>query len=201
MNELTADQHALAQYMSDLSEEAYCACWMADLEHALWCALEEGPYGYGRLTLLPRHMQRLRELSELCSGWIHFDDNGESFVPLDRWRNRLYQRERGSSNCTGESGCRRQLASWRAIAEGDDDRLRRRANDRMLGWAPGSGPSNMIAARVLRSLKLEAPHELTTSNRLMGTMYAAGNSKHRHVWPIAVSLLGSSGCDAHDAPA
>jgi hypothetical protein len=39
LSDLTPDQRALARYMSDLSEEAYCAGWMSGLEYALWDGL------------------------------------------------------------------------------------------------------------------------------------------------------------------
>jgi hypothetical protein len=71
--DLTTDQRVLADYMSDLSEQANYAGWIKDLEYALW----EGVIGvrreYGRLDLTDAHRARLRELSDLCGGWIVFD--------------------------------------------------------------------------------------------------------------------------------
>jgi hypothetical protein len=42
LRDLTPAQCELAKYMSDLSEEAYCAGWMQGLEYALWQVLVEG---------------------------------------------------------------------------------------------------------------------------------------------------------------
>jgi hypothetical protein len=79
---------ALRDYMSELSEEAWHAGWMMDLEYALWDAVEHGPRSYGRLAIPEQHIAKLRELSLACGGWIRFTDDGlkEEFVPLERWK-------------------------------------------------------------------------------------------------------------------
>jgi hypothetical protein len=95
LSELTPAQRALADYMSELSEQAFHAGWMQDLEHALWRAVLEGPFRYGHLELAAVHVERLRELREACEGWIRFDETKEeSFVPSAEWKNRLYDRAR-----------------------------------------------------------------------------------------------------------
>jgi hypothetical protein len=38
--DLSPDQRRLADYMSELSESAYCAGWMEGLEFALWEAVQ-----------------------------------------------------------------------------------------------------------------------------------------------------------------
>ncbi|MBI2922011.1 MAG: hypothetical protein HYY18_13070 [Planctomycetes bacterium] len=82
----------LADYMSDISEDAWCAGWMSGLEYALWRAVSEGPYQYGGVNLSNQHVERLRELSKACGGWIRFDDvAGETFVPIKEWQ-RIYAR-------------------------------------------------------------------------------------------------------------
>jgi hypothetical protein len=84
---LTAAQQALADYMSQLSEQAYAAGWIEGLEYALWKALVDGPYKYGRLMLTDDHVGELRRLCEACGGWIRFLDAGkEAFVPLEQWK-------------------------------------------------------------------------------------------------------------------
>jgi hypothetical protein len=81
---------ALAQYMSELSENAYCAGWMDRLEFDLWMAIVSGPFRYGRLELTSAHIQRLSELSQGCGGWIAFEgEREETFVPMDEWLSRV----------------------------------------------------------------------------------------------------------------
>lgn len=86
-SDLTPDQKALADAMSEVSEAAYSAAWMAGLEFALWGLLVSGETRYGRATLKNEEVDNLRRLSEKCGGWIVFDDeNEEVFVSLTDWR-------------------------------------------------------------------------------------------------------------------
>jgi hypothetical protein len=72
--------------MSELSEQAFSAGWMKDLEYALWSALTSGPCQYGHLHLATVHIERLRSLSQACGGWIRFDDSAEEvYVPIAQW--------------------------------------------------------------------------------------------------------------------
>lgn len=85
--DLTPDQKALANAMSEVSEEAYSAGWMAGLEYTLWAVLTTDERRYGRATLKHETIERLRKLSEQCGGWITFDDEREEvFVPLADWK-------------------------------------------------------------------------------------------------------------------
>lgn len=87
LDHLSPAQRALADYMSSLSEVAYEAAWMEDLELSLWKAVVLGPYKYGRLQFTAEHVERLRMLSEQCGGWVRFQDDGEeTFVPLADWK-------------------------------------------------------------------------------------------------------------------
>jgi len=87
IEELTDSQKALADYMSELSEEAYFAGWMEGLEYALWKAVVENPFEYGFLQLTEQHIAELTKLSNACGGWIVFDDDSaETFVPIAKWR-------------------------------------------------------------------------------------------------------------------
>jgi len=64
---------------------------MENLEHALWRAVESGPYRCGRLDLTAMQIEKLKQLSASCGGWVEFhDDTEETFVPIERWRN-IYQ--------------------------------------------------------------------------------------------------------------
>jgi len=90
LKDLTADQRELADFMSDLSEQAYCAGWMDGLEYALWETLIGPRREYGRLNLCDTQRVRLRELSDACGGWIVFDDdNEETWLPRAEWKERF----------------------------------------------------------------------------------------------------------------
>lgn len=90
LNDLTFPQRELAEYMSALSERAYGASWMDGLEFALWEAVVNSPFKYGRLDLTPEHQQRLIELSESCGGWIIFEEKREeTFVSIAEWKQRF----------------------------------------------------------------------------------------------------------------
>jgi hypothetical protein len=91
---MSPEAAALRDYMSDLSEEAWYAGWMMDLEYALWNAVEYGRRSYGRLDITEGHIAKLRELSAACGGWIRFaaDVSGEEFVPLDAWKRLVAER-------------------------------------------------------------------------------------------------------------
>ena len=83
--------------MSDLSEQAYYAGWMRDLEYALWEAVLGVRREYGRLELTEAPRMRLRELSDGCGGWIVFDDNTEeTWLPRTEWEERFSTRSRAA---------------------------------------------------------------------------------------------------------
>jgi hypothetical protein len=86
LSDLTSKQRDLADYMSELSEEAYCAGWMMGLEYALWDAVLRHSNEYGGLTLHDAERSRLRGLAEGCGGWIIFDDaTEETWIPMAKW--------------------------------------------------------------------------------------------------------------------
>lgn len=88
--DLTPEQRALADFMSELSEEAFCAGWMLGLEYALWEAVFGLRASYGRLILGDQEIARLGELSRGCGGWIVFDDNTEeTWLPRGAWEMRF----------------------------------------------------------------------------------------------------------------
>ena len=49
----------LSSYMSDLSEEAYHAGWMMNLEYDLWQAVIEGPRSYGQMLIDETHYRQV----------------------------------------------------------------------------------------------------------------------------------------------
>ncbi len=91
-DDLLPAQRELAELMSAISELAYAAGWLSNLEHYLWRAVADGPFRLGQLQLTVSHISRLRDLAAACGGWIRFDDkNEEMFVPLAQWA-MLYNR-------------------------------------------------------------------------------------------------------------
>jgi hypothetical protein len=86
---MTPEAEDLEMYMSYLSENAYCAGWMYDLEYLLWSAVVEGSRRFGAIELGERECARLRRFSTACGGWIIWDESeGEKWVPLDVWEER-----------------------------------------------------------------------------------------------------------------
>ena len=87
---MTSAARQLAEFMSELSEEAWRAGWMDGLEFALWEVVLGRRQKYGCLELTPDQRSKLRSLSEQCGGWIVYDDDsGETWVPLDDWKTRF----------------------------------------------------------------------------------------------------------------
>ena len=80
----------LVEAISEISEEAYAASWMKDVEYDLWERVEHGPGQYGRLRVTYDHIRKLEELARKCGGWVRFDpEAGEVFVSLADWK-RMY---------------------------------------------------------------------------------------------------------------
>jgi hypothetical protein len=87
LTDLSGPARALADYMSELSEQAYSAGWMKDLEFNLWVALQGESHEHGGLKLSSEQRLRLSELSAYCGGWIVFRDHTEeTFLSLQEWR-------------------------------------------------------------------------------------------------------------------
>ena len=87
-----ANAQALRDYMSWLSEEAYCAGWIMGLEFDLWSMVVRGPRRYGHLEVDPATIERLSELAARCGGWVRWsaEANAEKFVPAAEW-DRIYR--------------------------------------------------------------------------------------------------------------
>ena len=84
MKRLTKEQYELYEYMSELSEIAYCAGWMAGWEVKLWDAIKNNISEIGRLELTNAIKENIHRLSKACDGWIIFDEN-EEFTPTKEW--------------------------------------------------------------------------------------------------------------------
>jgi predicted RNA-binding Zn-ribbon protein involved in translation (DUF1610 family) len=97
MGHLKAEPHALAQYMSYLSQEAYRERWVRGLEYALWEVTIGERRQYGRASFSDEHAAAIRRLSEASGGWIVFDEeHDETWVTLSDWQARYQDWKRNS---------------------------------------------------------------------------------------------------------
>ena len=78
---MTPQQFVLKSIMSRISEDAYCAGWLIDLEYRLWAALHDEP---GAFPLNGQEREALRWLSQACGGWIYLDDGLKDEVWISR---------------------------------------------------------------------------------------------------------------------
>ena len=86
LSDLTSKQKELANYMSELSEEAYNATWMLNLEYELWKLMNGRILTYGRLKVSSQIKQKLKGLSKNIEGWIYYDDKSEeTYISTKGW--------------------------------------------------------------------------------------------------------------------
>jgi hypothetical protein len=101
--DLSPDARALADRMSEISEETWCAGWMHDLEFTLWAALC-GDTAEDRLKLTSSQVADLKALSSACNGWIVFrEDTEETYLPLPEWERRFAARTSRSNSDGAET--------------------------------------------------------------------------------------------------
>jgi hypothetical protein len=95
MNEQKITAGLLADAMSTISEENWCAGWMHNLEYMLWDVV----MGRRKKLCSPEEIEQLKYLSEKCRGWIVWDEQvkGERFVPMQEWL-RLYEAQRSKTS-------------------------------------------------------------------------------------------------------
>lgn len=94
-DDLTPKQKELADLMSDISEDWWCAGWMQNLEYSLWELVCTRKTELGRHMLYGSQLNDLIRLSGEIGGWIYFDLDGlqaETFVPMDDWLE-MYNKE------------------------------------------------------------------------------------------------------------
>ncbi len=87
LTDLNEAQLELANYMSQLSEEAFDAGWIEGLEFALWKLMNGEINQYGRLINNEEIVSNLTRLSNEANGWIVFDEQCEEvFVSFEVWK-------------------------------------------------------------------------------------------------------------------
>lgn len=89
---LTPEQRVLAVLMADISESVWASGWQNDVEYILWRAVITGSGTGMRRDFTPEELHELKRLSDVCGGWIVWDesvDDPESyclrFVPHEEW--------------------------------------------------------------------------------------------------------------------
>lgn len=98
---LTLAQTALAELMSEISEDHYCAGWLGDLEYSLWSIVtgaSANMFGFGPIEWWK--IKRLKALSAATGGWIELQRPAEheTFVPLDAWLPRFAAHQAAQSH-------------------------------------------------------------------------------------------------------
>jgi len=98
---LTLAQTALAELMSEISEDHYCAGWLGDLEYSLWSIVtgaSANMFGFGPIEWWK--IKRLKALSAATGGWIELQRHAEheTFVPLDAWLPRFAAHQAAQSH-------------------------------------------------------------------------------------------------------
>lgn len=80
----------LANAMSEISEDCYCAGWMSKLEFELWSAVMNGPVEAGFWKVTQSDIDRLRLLARRCDGWVVWDETllTETWLPIEEWLRR-----------------------------------------------------------------------------------------------------------------
>jgi hypothetical protein len=92
-----SEREELAMLMSDISEDCWCAGWMAGNEYEIWNAIQPGAdRSYGMLSISADDAEKLIKLAEKVGAWPVWDSSvpdEESidglylkWVPLDEWR-------------------------------------------------------------------------------------------------------------------
>lgn len=88
MVELTPEQQALAEAVSEVSEAAYRAGWMKGCEYDVWRLLHEGGrWGMADAEQLGPLLDEVRAALDRAGCWVVWDDHdpGPRPAPLSEW--------------------------------------------------------------------------------------------------------------------
>lgn len=81
-----AFQSALANLISNLSEDYWCAGWLSDCEHTLWdAATRSGDFEWGMGIVPRRSLDTLIGLANESGCWVQWKDGGVQAVSLSEW--------------------------------------------------------------------------------------------------------------------
>lgn len=84
-------QRLLLNYISELSEEYYCAGWLDSIEFQLWDLLQQNyediiKVDFWRKRVDKEELQDMRFLAQTTNCWAIWDEEKEEMtIPLDQW--------------------------------------------------------------------------------------------------------------------
>lgn len=87
-------QLALAQLMSDLSEECWAAGWLSRTEYDIWALIhgERESWGMATAATLQEELAAIVAVAQACGSWIVWDKPvGTRAIPLERWVERYVE--------------------------------------------------------------------------------------------------------------
>lgn len=91
-------KYLLGLIAEDFSQTYHFVSWTEELPEHLWAAAhdEEVDASLGKVTLPAAEQKLIRELAVVANGWWiaypNFAEPGDSFMPLDQWRERFAAR-------------------------------------------------------------------------------------------------------------
>lgn len=89
-SELSDKQKKLSDFMSKISESAYAAQWMHNLEYVLWDVVLNGQRKFGRHLITQFDIDILIQLSTEANCWIYFNEETDEMpIPIDEWKKKF----------------------------------------------------------------------------------------------------------------
>ncbi len=89
---MNAGQRALADLMSDLSEECWCAGWLHNTEFDVWAMIvgDRDSWGMGLAEAYAPELEAIKDMADRLGVWIVWDgdpvETDMRAVPLPEWR-------------------------------------------------------------------------------------------------------------------
>ncbi len=85
-SDMSEDQLKLANTMSQISENCYCAGWIEGNEYGIWKALKSGIQKYGQYAIDTDLLEECGRLSAELHGWVIWvDDRDDPYMPTQDW--------------------------------------------------------------------------------------------------------------------
>lgn len=78
----------LANTLSDISEQCWCAGWLRDCEYVFYRAMQQGGMKDEDENVSASQATVLKWLSDTCAGWMHWPDgvNAPTYITISDWK-------------------------------------------------------------------------------------------------------------------